>query len=244
MKNARWLLLILLFLISSILASCIDQEIPSPATGQPETDWVSVYFTDPYSPTAGTYRGGPDVELAQAIDQARLSVDVAIYEFNLWSLRDALLDAHQRGVEVRLVTDSSNLDSDELQELIEAGIPVLGDRHESLMHNKFVVIDRQEVWTGSMNYTTTDGYHNHNNLVRLRSAKAAQDYTLEFEEMFVDDLFGQDVRANTPNPSFQEDGTQVEVLFSPDDGTANRLVELISSARERHFFPGFFLYFR
>ena len=32
------------------------------------------------------------------IDQARISVDMAIYDLNLWSLRDALIDAHRRGV--------------------------------------------------------------------------------------------------------------------------------------------------
>jgi phosphatidylserine/phosphatidylglycerophosphate/cardiolipin synthase-like enzyme len=171
---------------------------------------------------------------------------VAIYEFNLWSLRDALLDAHQRGLQVRMVTDSSNLDSEELQELKEAGIPILGDRRESLMHNKFVVIDRLEVWTGSMNFTITDGYRNHNNLLRLHSSQAAQNYTHEFEEMFEDDLFGQDVRADTPHPSFEQDGTDggsehsaLEVLFSPDDGTAGRLAELISGARQNIYFLAF-----
>jgi len=33
---------------------------------------------------------------------------------------------------VRMVTDSDNLDEDEVQELIRAGIPVLGDRAEGL----------------------------------------------------------------------------------------------------------------
>lgn len=232
-------LLSLALLLQLLLASCLDQGSTPPTRSQSTADWVEVYFTDPYSPSAGTYRGGPDAELARAIDQARLSVDVAIYEFNLWSLRDALLDAHQRGLQVRLVTDSSSLDSEELQELKEAGIPILGDRRESLMHNKFVIIDQREVWSGSMNFTITDGYRNHNNLLRLRSSQAAQNYTVEFEEMFEDDLFGQDVRADTPYPSFEQDGTQMEALFSPDDGTAERLAELISGARQSIDFLAF-----
>jgi phosphatidylserine/phosphatidylglycerophosphate/cardiolipin synthase-like enzyme len=62
-----------------------------------------------------------------------------------------LIDAHRRGVTVRLVTESDNMDVSEIQELREVGIPILGDRREGRMHNKFVVIDRQEVWTGSLN---------------------------------------------------------------------------------------------
>jgi phosphatidylserine/phosphatidylglycerophosphate/cardiolipin synthase-like enzyme len=90
-----------------------------------------------------------------------------------------------------------------------------------------------------MNFTITDGYRNHNNLLRLRSSQAAQNYTVEFEEMFEDDLFGQDVRADTPYPSFEQDGTQMEALFSPDDGTAERLAELISGARQSIDFLAF-----
>ena len=76
---------------------------------------------------------------------------MAIHFLDLWSIRDALIDAHRRGVAVRLVTESDNMHVPEIQEVREAGIPVLGDRREGRMHNKFVVIDRQEVWTGSLN---------------------------------------------------------------------------------------------
>jgi phosphatidylserine/phosphatidylglycerophosphate/cardiolipin synthase-like enzyme len=200
---------------------------------------IEVYFTNPDDPNAGSFRGGPDAKLAEAIDQAQVSVDMAILEFNLWSLRDALLRAQQRGVEVRLVTDSDSLEDDEIRDLKEAGIPVIGDRREGLMHNKFVVIDGQEVWTGSVNYTTTDGYFNNNHLVRLFSRRLAENYSVEFNEMFEDDLFGPDIRAATPNPYFQVNGIQVENYFSPDDGTAKRLAELLSNAQESIHFLAF-----
>ena len=188
------------------------------------------------------YRGGPDQHLAEAIASARLSVDVAVLDLDLWSLRDALIDAHRRGVAVRLVVDSDYLDGKEIQEIRDAGIPVLGDRREGLMHNKFAVIDRAEVWTGSMNYTVSEAYRNNNNLVRLSSPRLADDYTTEFEEMFVDDLFGPGSPANTPYPALSVDGTQVEVYFSPDDGVTQRMVELILSAEESVYFPCLFFH--
>jgi phosphatidylserine/phosphatidylglycerophosphate/cardiolipin synthase-like enzyme len=157
-------------------------------------------------------------------------VDAAIYDLNLWSIRNALIDAHHRGVAVRVVVESDNLDRDEVQELIEAGIEVLGDRREGLMHHKFVVIDRYEVWTGSMNFTLNGAYHNDNHLIRIRSSHLAEDYLVEFDEMFVLDLFGATSIANTPYPGINIDGTQIEVFFSPDDGTQSRLVELIDQA--------------
>jgi phosphatidylserine/phosphatidylglycerophosphate/cardiolipin synthase-like enzyme len=196
-------------------------------------DWYAVYFTDPDSPESGTLRGGPDAALAEAIRQARLSVEVAMDNLDLWSLRDALLDAHQRGVVVRVVVESDNLSSAEIQELLEKGIPVRGDRNASLMHNKYVIIDRLEVWTGSMNFTRNGAYRSDNNLIRIRSADLAQDYLMEFEEMFVDGQYGSNSPANTPLPVVTVEGTQVEVYFSPDDGTLERVLELVQKAQEK-----------
>jgi phosphatidylserine/phosphatidylglycerophosphate/cardiolipin synthase-like enzyme len=147
-----------------------------------------------------------------------------------------LLAADQWGVTVRLVVESDYIDQEEIQELKDAGIPVLGDRREGLMHDKFTVIDRGEVWTGSMNYTLSDTYRNNNNLVRLRSARLAENYTAEFEEMFVEDRFGPGSPADTPNPQLSVEETDLEVYFSPDDGTSERLVDLVESAQESVFF--------
>lgn len=204
----------------------------TPLATQQTVDWYSIYFTDPLAPTAGSFRGGPDEVLARAIRQASVSVDAAVYQLNLWSIRDALLDAHRRGLQVRLVTESDYLDEEEVQELISAGIEVLGDRREGLMHNKFMILDRMEVWTGSMNYSVNDAYRNNNNLIRIRSPRLAQNYLVEFEEMFVQDQFGPRSPANAPYPSLTVNGTQIEVYFSPDDGVQDRLLELIGGAQQ------------
>jgi phosphatidylserine/phosphatidylglycerophosphate/cardiolipin synthase-like enzyme len=202
-------------------------------------DWFKVYFTDPKNSTAESYRGGPDADLAAAIEEARVSVDTAIYDLNLWSIRDALLNTYRRGVAVRLVIESDNLDEPEIQDLKTAGIPILGDRREGLMHNKFVIIDRSQVWTGSMNFTTTDGYLNNNNLVQVRSTRLAEDYTTEFNEMFQDDLFGPDIRAATPYPELKVGGVPIEVYFSPDDGVEAHLIDLIQSAEQSIYLMAF-----
>lgn len=212
-------------------ASIPDTVMPSSPTAM-EQDWWTVYFTNPSSPNASSYRGGPDESLATAIEQARISVDMAIYDLNLWSIRDALIAAHRRGVAVRVVTESDNMDEQEVQELKDAGIEVLGDRHESLMHDKFVVIDSLEVWTGSMNFTTGGGYTDNNNLIRLRLSKLAEDYTHEFEQMFVADHFSLDKTPGTPNPTVTVNGSQIEVYFSPEDGALEHIMNAVRAAQE------------
>jgi phosphatidylserine/phosphatidylglycerophosphate/cardiolipin synthase-like enzyme len=232
-KITRWLV----WLLVLVLAACITptETQPPPTTTRDETpssEWFTLYFSNPDSPTAGSFRGGPDEALAQAIREARLSVDAAIYHLNLWSIRDALIAAHQSGVKVRVVMESDNMDEVEVQDLVAAGIEVIGDRRESLMHNKFVVIDGSQVWTGSLNFTINGAYYNDNNLVCIRSSRLAQNYTSEFEEMFLRDFFGDNVLDNTPYPSLTIDSSQVETYFSPDDDTAEHIVELVRSAQK------------
>jgi phosphatidylserine/phosphatidylglycerophosphate/cardiolipin synthase-like enzyme len=207
---------------------------PTSATG-----WYTVYFSDPTSPSADSYRGGPDEALAAAIDQARVSVDMAIFDFNLWSLRDAMINAFKRGVMVRMVTESDNMDEPEIQELKDAGIEVLGDRLEGLMHDKFVVIDRSEVWTGSMNFTTGSVYTNDNNLIRIQSIRLAEDYTHEFEQMFTDDHFGPNKASGTPYPQVTLDGTLIEVYFSPKDSPLEHILAVVNSAQESIYFMAY-----
>jgi len=219
-------------ILSQPVATPDTPEITGGATNTPTDGWYEVYFCDPESPTAGSFRGGPDEALAKAIRGARLSVDAAIYHLNLWSIRDALIAAYNAGVAVRLVVESDNMDEVEIQELREVGIEILGDRRESLMHNKFVIIDQSEVWTGSMNFTTNGAYYNDNHLIRIRSTQLAENYSTEFDEMFVSDMFGDDIVKNTPFPVLSLDNSRIETFFSPDDNTAVRIIELIHKAQE------------
>lgn len=216
------------------LGSVETVELP-PTEGS--LDWIDIYFSEPEAANADSYRGGPDAELAAAIDTAQQSVDVAIHDLNLWSIRDALLDAERRGVRVRIVVESSNMDRGELQELSDE-IGLVEDFGEGRMHNKFVVIDGQEVWTGSMNFTTTGAYRNRNHLLRIESEALAIVYLAEFEEMYSDQDFG----AQSPaGPGFLTTvlGHSLEVYFSPDDGTLERLVELVNGAQDELLFMAF-----
>lgn len=198
--------------------------------------WFELYFTNPTSPLSPQGTGGVDGPLVEAIDAARLSIDVAAYSLSLNSVRNALIRAHDRGVTVRIVMESSNMDRSDPKLLIKAGIPIVGDNRDGLMHNKFMVIDRSEVWMGSMNFTDGGAYDDNNNLMRIHSTKVAEDYIVEFEEMFNEDMFGPDVVPQTPNPTVELDGTRIDVFFSPDDGALAALVPLLQGAQESIYF--------
>jgi phosphatidylserine/phosphatidylglycerophosphate/cardiolipin synthase-like enzyme len=198
--------------------------------------WFELYFTNPIGPVSSQGTGGVDGPLVEAIDAARLSIDVAAYSISLNSVRNALIRAHERGATVRVVMESTNMDRSDPQQMIEAGIPIIGDNRDGLMHDKFMVIDKSEVWMGSMNFTDSGAYDDNNNFMRIHSTKIAEDYSKEFNEMFLDNKFGEDVVPETPNPTVTIDGTRLDIYFSPDDGVLAALVPLLESAQESIFF--------
>src|SRR6266545_297052 len=252
----------LFFALACLLSAC-GNAVPTP-TSTPQTDitpiatgeieltpidvkvgygvrdsWFELYFTDPANPTSIQGTGGVDGPLVEAIDAARMSIDVAAYSLSLNSVRYALIRAHERGVTVRMAMESTNMDGSDVKALLGAGIPIVGDKRPGLMHDKFMVIDRSEVWMGSMNYTDSGAYDDNNNMFRIRSTKMAENYTKEFEEMFVDNKFGPDTVPETPRPTLTIEGTEVDTYFSPDDGVLSALVPLLNSAQESIYFLAF-----
>jgi phosphatidylserine/phosphatidylglycerophosphate/cardiolipin synthase-like enzyme len=204
-----------------------------------QSDWYQAYFTDPGSPQSETLRGGPDTALADALRGARLSIDMAVDSFNLWSLREALIAAQRSGVPVRVLVEGDRLDTPEVQDLAAAGIAVVSDQNSGLMHNKYAIIDHFEVWSGSMNFTLNGAYRNNNNLIRIRSAQLAEDYLVEFDEMFVDHQFGPASPADTPLPIIEVEGAQIEAYFSPEDEPINRMIQLVEAAQDEVLFMAY-----
>ena len=90
-------------------------------------------------------------------------------------------------VYVKVISDdecSKQLGSD-VFDLSNAGIPVRLDNSPAThMHNKFVVIDRRIVITGSFNWTTAAVDSNQENLCILDNEELAGKYIAEFEKLW------------------------------------------------------------
>ncbi len=202
-----------------------------------------VYFDAPTgSRDPKTYVGGIDTVLVTAINNVQRTLDIAAFQWNLPSVTNAVLAAKQRGVVVRFVADDDNNLNDPdstINQLIAAGIPVVSDNRSGLMHNKFMIMDSTTVWTGSWNYTINGTYRNNNNALVLRSQKVVEDYQTEFNEMFVDKKFGITSPSNTPNVSFTQDGTPVQVYFASEDPVLPALINTLNGAHSTIRFMNF-----
>ena len=199
--------------------------------------WLELYFTDPANALSAREVGGVGDIVASSISSAKESVDVALKDLRLDRVTNALLTALRRGVVVRVVTDTDSLNGrSTFQSLIDAGIQVVDDQQSGQMNNRFIVIDHNQVWTGSLNFTPAGVFRENNSLVHIYSDQIAENYTREFDEMFTNNQFGPLVVPQTPHQSVDLQGTQVETLFSPDDLVATRLQQLIGEAQQSVYF--------
>ena len=107
------------------------------------------------------------------------------------------------------------------------------------MLHKFVVVDSSAVWTGSWNLTDGDTYRLNNNAIRIRSRELAQNYTAEFEKMFVQRKFGPTKPKGVPSPRLTIEGVPVENYFAAEDGVAAHVIERINAAERSIQFLAF-----
>jgi phosphatidylserine/phosphatidylglycerophosphate/cardiolipin synthase-like enzyme len=96
-------------------------------------------------------------KIIETIQDADKFVYFAVYTFTRTDIKDALLGAKHRGLEVRGITDRDQIEKIDLQEKIikelrDAGIPVATQDHAAIMHLKTVVTDKGYV-SGSYNWT-------------------------------------------------------------------------------------------
>jgi phosphatidylserine/phosphatidylglycerophosphate/cardiolipin synthase-like enzyme len=98
-------------------------------------------------------------EIISVIQEADRFVYFAVYTFTRQDIKDALLAAKYRGLEVKGVMDrkqNAELESQTkiFRELKEAGIPIFEQDHTGIMHLKTVVTDKAYA-SGSYNWTAS-----------------------------------------------------------------------------------------
>ena len=120
-----------------------------------------------WSATVEVYYGPDDAPLDRLTTlyrQATRYLYVAVYVLTSPRVVEAMVAAKKRGVDVRLITDLQRTEDVKqrtaLNTLDLAGIPILVNKHDGLMHLKQVVIDDEMNASGSMNHTTSGNRYN------------------------------------------------------------------------------------
>ncbi|MCD6309084.1 MAG: lamin tail domain-containing protein, partial [Candidatus Eremiobacteraeota bacterium] len=206
-------------------------------------DTILIYFLPDGEKITGSFfyntpidAHGIHTELVNIINRAQVRVDVAVYDMDHSEIIEALKEAWNRGVEVRVVTDDDNYrDPGPFAELEVVGINVERDNRSSFCHHKFFVIDNRYLWTGSYNPTDSGTTYHANSALLIDSAELAGKFTEEFEEMFTRNRFGTD-KQNTSSGTVEVNGHQVGWAFSPTGDTRAKILSAINSADTSIYF--------
>ncbi len=139
--------------------------------------------------TQAAFSPSPEaVKLVQrTIGKAEHSIDVAAYSFTSYKIADALIEAHRRGVDVRVLLDKGQGKRHyrAIEDMRYSGIPIRINRHYAIMHNKYIIVDDKTVETGSFNYTANAEKHNAENVVVIRNnPKLAQRYIQNWQKLW------------------------------------------------------------
>jgi phosphatidylserine/phosphatidylglycerophosphate/cardiolipin synthase-like enzyme len=179
---------------------------------------------------------------------ARETLELALYDLRLHDdtadvVRGALVGAHERGVHVRLIY---NVDREDRHppippppktepDLVESlpfetvGIPGWPD----LMHHKYVVRDRDAVWTGSTNWTD-DSWSREENVIAIVESRGV---AIRFQDDFAQLWKKREVQptGRVPTDPIDVGNAEVRTWFSPKRGEklTHEYAHRIACARRR-----------
>lgn len=216
--------------VGLLLISC------NPAPGEDLLDQtrggrVDVYFNDPGSRVGNIWTSDALDVMVDLIDNAKVSLDFAVMGFSHERVVEAIVDAHDRGVVVRMVGDAGHNYNHGYDRMRERHIPMVTGNLSHIMHDKFMIVDDRFVFGGTANWSPTDLEHNSNNFFVLDSPYVADDFQDEFNQMWAG-AFGNQKTAIDNGRVYEMGDTIVEVWFSPNEDAMGRILELVDAAEE------------
>lgn len=124
--------------------------------------------------------------LLEDIAKAEKSIDIAVAWFTDLQIYQALLKKISKKVHIRLVVINDDVNNRigglNFQKFINAGGEFYFGNIESPMHNKFCIIDKKVLITGSYNYTYWANFKNEENVIRIEGVNDIIDtYCQQFE---------------------------------------------------------------
>ncbi|MDR9865029.1 phospholipase D-like domain-containing protein [Pseudomonas baetica] len=184
--------------------------------------------------------------IERAVD-GQWALDIAIYEYQLQAIVDAVNAAFERGVQVRVLYHARADDEDTtINEASLAKLPATSKRGRvthNIFHNKFIVLSRidnagerqpQAVLCGSTNFTANGVYRQANVVHVLDDARVSASYLQTFEQIWAQpDAVGvtrEWITEHNPMDAAQS----LFAGFSPRTGGADlrEFVEIITAAKK------------
>ncbi|MEQ9503057.1 MAG: phospholipase D-like domain-containing protein [Deltaproteobacteria bacterium] len=123
-----------------------------------------------------------------ALRTATKCADICVFTITDNRIADGILGAHQRGVNVRVISDDDKSEDrgSDVDRIGFSGVALKYDDSPAHMHHKFAVFDRERLLTGSYNWTRSAARENHENILVTTDRGLVARYQHEFDRLWSD----------------------------------------------------------
>ncbi|QJC29182.1 phospholipase D-like domain-containing protein [Enterobacteriaceae endosymbiont of Plateumaris rustica] len=127
------------------------------------------------------------------INHAKKEILIAAYTFTNKPLALALLKSSNKGIEIYIIVDAKNninrYTAINFLKNKAKNIHIRMNNNYSIMHNKFIIIDRSTVETGSLNYSANAIKRNAENIIIIYNSKRiAKIYKKQFFKLWEESI--------------------------------------------------------
>lgn len=156
--------IILLFLIFSIIG-CKDQGIYV----EDQCPIINVRFSP---------KGGITQSITESINGSNKNIHINAFSFTSAPIADSLIEASSRNIHIEVILDRENLSNENsvINKLHKNNITIFIDDKHAIAHNKVIIIDNKQVFTGSFNFSKGAEERNAENSVSIINKKIAETY--------------------------------------------------------------------
>ena len=172
----KLLVFVIVFLAGLGLGAVVAHH-PAPAIAQ------EIYASEAYiSP-----EGGIGERIIKAINDSKVSIDLAVYNLTSQDIKVSLENAKKRGVKIRIITEGALVKDPHsiVRDLVREGfnVNIICNKDKGIMHDKFAIFDGKLLLTGSYNWTYSAQHFNYENAVFITDPDIIKQYQREFERI-------------------------------------------------------------
>lgn len=123
-----------------------------------------------------------DNEIITIIQKAKKSIYIPIFFITHKEIKDELIKAHKRGIDIKVINDATNAHSKYTihKELRKSGIKVKTENYAGKMHMKAMFVDGRISIIGSMNFTKSANNKNDENIIIIDNEEIARYFQKTF----------------------------------------------------------------
>ncbi len=117
---------------------------------------------------------------------ARKTIDICVFTIADDELTKHILEAHKRGVAVRVITDNDKMYDmgSDIEYLAKQGVSVKIDTTSYHMHHKFAIFDQKHLINGSFNWTRSASKYNQEDITLTDDPRFVTEFSKQFDKLW------------------------------------------------------------